>query len=371
MLDATRLRDLRIVQAGGPARPKKRQGVLSTEGDVGVQRIVVILTATGVVWCMCLARAAAQVSIPGGVAGAGATAAAVPGGAAAAPPKTIWSFLGLSGKGKGQCRLKLCRSPVGQLLNNLLRPLSAMTGGIVPALCPPVPPVPPGGPGSAPDAGSAAAAIAADQKAAKERRAAVKFLANVDCQYWPEAEAALVAALRADKNECVRWEAAVSLSKGCCCTPTVRSALAIAAEGSDRDGNPAEKSWRVRQAAAQALARCEVLEPEPPAAARPERPMRPESPPPAAVAARRTRLALGVDAPPTYDIGTVDLAPVPTDGADATIIRVSHDEPARPAATPSTPGNNANRREERPPSASIRRGLIPRLIDSLRGSSSP
>jgi hypothetical protein len=336
-----------------------------------VQRIVLLLLATGAAGGLA-AEAAGQAGFSAGSVAAppaASAAAAAPASAAPAAPKTIWSFLGL-GKGKGQCRLKLCRSPFGQLLNNLLRPASAMTGGILPTLCPPVPPVPPGTPDAAPDASSAAAAVAADQKAAKERRAAVKFLANVDCQYWPEAEAALIAALRADKNECVRWEAALSLSTGCCCTAKVREALAIATDGSDRDGNPAEKSWRVRDTAARALARCEMFEPEPPAAARPERPMRPESPPPAAVAARHARPTLRVAVLPAQGIETVDLALIPTDGAGA-IVPVRHDQPDAGASSPTAPitGNKTeNRGEERRPTSTDRRGLIPRLISSFRSS---
>jgi hypothetical protein len=34
--------------------------------------------------------------------------------------------------------------------------------------------------------------------------AAIEYLATVDCRYYPEAEAGLIAGLRAEKNECVR-----------------------------------------------------------------------------------------------------------------------------------------------------------------------
>src|SRR5262249_5300074 len=63
-------------------------------------------------------------------------------------------------------------------------------------------------------------------------------------------------ALRADRNECVRYEAALSLGRGCCCTKNVLAALSITVSGSDRDGNPSENSERVRAAAQFALDHC-------------------------------------------------------------------------------------------------------------------
>src|SRR2546425_250805 len=72
---------------------------------------------------------------------------------------------------------------------------------------------------------AAAAKIRADEAGAKARRTAVKYLATVDCHYYPEAEAALIAALRADRNECVRLEAALALGGGCCCTRNAAQAL--------------------------------------------------------------------------------------------------------------------------------------------------
>ena len=52
----------------------------------------------------------------------------------------------------------------------------------------------------------------------------------------------LIAALRADTNECVRWEAAHAFANGCCCTKKTVEALTITVQASNRDGNPSEDS---------------------------------------------------------------------------------------------------------------------------------
>src|SRR5947209_3506050 len=84
----------------------------------------------------------------------------------------------------------------------------------------------------------------------------MRYLGTVDCHYWPEAESALIKGLRTDKNECVRWEAALSLGRGCCCTRKTMEALRIAASGSEIDGNPAELSQRVKALAVKSLNHC-------------------------------------------------------------------------------------------------------------------
>ncbi len=89
-----------------------------------------------------------------------------------------------------------------------------------------------------------------------ERIAAVKYLGTLDCRYLPDAEAALIAALRADGQEAVRFEAATVRARGGCCTPKVMETLVVTISGSERDGHPAEKSPRVRLAAARALEKC-------------------------------------------------------------------------------------------------------------------
>jgi len=60
-----------------------------------------------------------------------------------------------------------------------------------------------------------AAKVEQEQKQAKVRVAAVKYLGTVQCHYYPEAEAALIASLRADRSECVRLAAAQALASGC------------------------------------------------------------------------------------------------------------------------------------------------------------
>src|SRR5439155_15241749 len=77
---------------------------------------------------------------------------------------------------------------------------------------------------------------------------------------------ALILALRKDANECVRWEAAMALGNGCCCTRATIEALTISVYGVDKDkftvaGNfrddaPVETSERVKAAAIMALQHC-------------------------------------------------------------------------------------------------------------------
>jgi hypothetical protein len=100
---------------------------------------------------------------------------------------------------------------------------------------------------------SAAARIKIDEEQERVRRAAVKYLATVDCHYYPEAETCLIGALRADHSESVRFEAALALSQSRSLSPRMLEALNLSALGLDLDGNPAETSERVRAAACQAI----------------------------------------------------------------------------------------------------------------------
>lgn len=100
-----------------------------------------------------------------------------------------------------------------------------------------------------------AAKIKIEESQAKARCAAVKYLGTVDFHYYPEAETGLVSALRADRSESVRYEAALALGQLRSMTPRVMEALNVAALGVDTDGNPGESSERVRTAARQALER--------------------------------------------------------------------------------------------------------------------
>jgi hypothetical protein len=107
-----------------------------------------------------------------------------------------------------------------------------------------------------PDAGpiDAIAKVRADRLGAKRRKEAVEAMRDVDCNYWPEAEDALVAALRTDRNEAVRYTAARTLASGKCGTKKTIEALSVCTSGSDRDGAPGEVSQAVRAAAAKSLA---------------------------------------------------------------------------------------------------------------------
>jgi len=184
-----------------------------------------------------------------GTGGAGASAAAAA-GAAGAAPKGFFARMCDTVK---ECKRKICATPAGALLNNATKPLTAMTGGIIPPFCPELP--------SAddlqkPGVAGAADAIKKDALEAKMRRDKVRYLGTVDCRYYPDAVNALVAALRTDGSECVRYEAALALGRGCCCNEKTIKALDYTVSGSDKDGNPAERSVRVRCAAAVALERC-------------------------------------------------------------------------------------------------------------------
>jgi hypothetical protein len=194
---------------------------------------------------------AAPAAVP---AAAPVAAAPVAGVAPAAAPSSIWSFFCMTPDQKAACRQKLCSCALGQLINNGLTPASTMTGGIIPTLCPAVSPADLAKP--ADSAEGAAARIKADEADAKARRAAVRLLGLQDCHYWPEAQLALINSLRADRNECVRMEAALAFNNGCCCSKAVIKALVICVSGSEEDGNPSECSPRVRALAEAALQHC-------------------------------------------------------------------------------------------------------------------
>lgn len=183
------------------------------------------------------------------------TAAAVPAATPAGP--NLWSFFCMPPEIKAACRAKLekcCQTPFGQMLNNSVKPVSALSGGIFPTPCPEVRITDLAKP--ADSAEGAASRIKQDEANAKARRAAVRYLGTVDCHYWPEAQDALINSLRADRNECVRLEAALALGNGCCCNQATIEALRISVSGSQEDGNPSENSERVKAAAYVALHHC-------------------------------------------------------------------------------------------------------------------
>ncbi|HTU23532.1 MAG TPA: hypothetical protein VMG10_36185 [Gemmataceae bacterium] len=208
----------------------------------------------GVPWA---AWAQVPVPLPAGPVAAPALVPAAPAApVAAAPQKNLWTFLCLTPQQKAQCKSRFCGSQLGQLINNSLAPPSVLTGGVIPQCCP----GPVGDPANLlkppTSALGAAGRIQADTAAAAARRAAVRYLSTVDCNYWPEARAALIASLRADRNECVRLEAALALQRGCCCNKDTIKALVLTVSGGRDDDNPAEDSPRVRAAATAALEHC-------------------------------------------------------------------------------------------------------------------
>ncbi len=197
------------------------------------------------------------------------TAPPIPTAIPAAAPAAPTGFIGKCTScvsSIGGCFKGCCNTPLGKLINGAFQPLEMATGGVIPAPCPgPNDPSKHGAGAGGSSAGGppgpqqAAQAIKKDQAQAKARAEAVKYLATVPCHYYPEAEAALIQALRTDRSECVRWEAAHALAQGCCCTKKTIEALKIVASGSQKDGNPSEKSFRVKVEALNALEHCLVM----------------------------------------------------------------------------------------------------------------
>lgn len=216
--------------------------------------------------------------------GTSASAQAIsPAGAVApAPQKTIWGFFGLSRgnlqsfqTGLASCRSKLGQTQLGSILGNTLKPVTLFSGGLIGGpKSPGTSTTPPGGPAAAPGAAPAApgsagppisgpkgaqaasAKIQQYQADSKATIASIEYLATVDCHYWPEAEKALIDALRSNRVECVRLAAARAFEGGCCCSKRTIEALRIVVDGTEDDGNPSETSPRVRSTAFRALQRC-------------------------------------------------------------------------------------------------------------------
>jgi hypothetical protein len=158
------------------------------------------------------------------------------------------------------CKPKPSHPILGQIARAMMTPIRAAAGHLLPP-CPVEVPTKQEVARMIVDGGYSPAEITAakiriDEVQAKARRAAVKYLGTVDCHYYPEAEVGLIAALRADRAETVRYEAAVALGNCRGLTEKMLESLNIAALGVELDGNPAETSDRVRGAAHAALYRC-------------------------------------------------------------------------------------------------------------------
>ncbi|HVS37879.1 MAG TPA: HEAT repeat domain-containing protein [Gemmataceae bacterium] len=212
------------------------------------------LYCSGLALAAGLAPAAWAQALPGAPTAPPAVAPAAAPAAPAAPQGNIWTKLCPTPEQKAACKAKICASPLGQLLNNMLMPAGAMTGGIIGPCCPLINPADLAKP---PDSVQGAAAqLQKDEAEAAARRAAIRYMAGADCHYWPEVTGALIGALRSDRNECVRLEAALALGRGCCCNRATMKALALTVSGGTEDGNPAEDSDRVKAAAMAALNHC-------------------------------------------------------------------------------------------------------------------
>lgn len=202
----------------------------------------------------------------------------------AAAPCNLWSFLLPTPAQRQSLCNCICASPMGQMANNMLKPVSLFSGGLVPGICPGPDKANPADLAKPADSAEGAAArIKQSEADAKARRAAIRYLGTVDCRRFPEAEAAIINALLTDTNECVRLEAALALGSGCCCTPaTIKALMQVISCGEGTDNDPPERSQRVKCAAAQALERClaRCSDDQCGAVFRPESPLPPEQPAP-------------------------------------------------------------------------------------------
>jgi hypothetical protein len=140
------------------------------------------------------------------------------------------------------------------MLTSAMGPLSLLSGGLIQSPCAAAY-IQAGLEQPADSAIGAAARIKQDEAAVAARRAAIRYLGTVDCSRWPEAKQALIDGLLKDRSECVRFEAACALQKGCCCNKEIVEALTKCVTGTS---DPPENSERVKSAAVAALAHCVV-----------------------------------------------------------------------------------------------------------------
>ena len=214
----------------------------------------------------------------GGAAGAaGAVGAGATAGAGGTGGMNLWSFLCPTADQLQKLRKKFCSCALGQTINAALVPMETYTGGLIHAgLCPPKEQANPADLAKPADSAEGAAArIKAKEAQCAAKAEAVRYLATVNCDYYPEAEKALIASLRTDECECVRLEAARALATGCCCTKATIAALVLTVNADTKDGGPPECSERVRAMALIALNKCVQCYREP----APRQPERPDSPP--------------------------------------------------------------------------------------------
>jgi len=98
-----------------------------------------------------------------GAAGAGNGGAVGGGAAPATGGGNIWNFFGINKTCLGNLKVRLCKSNIGLMMGNMLKPASVMSGGLLPQCCPRVlqddtlAKAPKGGPDAPSDAEVAAA----------------------------------------------------------------------------------------------------------------------------------------------------------------------------------------------------------------------
>lgn len=278
------------------------------------------------------------------LAGFGATVLAQVPAAPAVPAQAsgIVGLVQMAAAAAKKCKAKLCSCPLGQMITNAGKPLNTALGGLLcPPCCPPVNQDDLKKPSTLPD--GACAKIMQEELDMPKRRKAIQCLARADCHWWPEAEAALIAGLRADRNECVRLEAAKALANGCCCTRRTIEALLIVVTSSKKDGNPSENSERVKAMALMALQHClltyvEEDEPKPPEV--PKTPAPPKVPPPPPTAAAEWE---GLPLPNMAYYDNLDRAPASeTIAAAKKALEVANAAPPKTNAKVAGPSGNRN-----------------------------
>ena len=143
---------------------------------------------------------------------------------------------------------KICNGPLGTLLKNALGPLSALDWG---------PRSQWRGTGQAGyecrRVGWRCRKDQAGPGGSQKTGGSRPFLGTIDCHWYPEAEAGLVAVCGSIGANVSAGRRRAGLARGCCCTKTTMEALAVCVSGSERDGNPAENSLRVQLVAFEAL----------------------------------------------------------------------------------------------------------------------
>jgi hypothetical protein len=143
----------------------------------------------------------------------------------------------------------------------------------------------------------------------------------------------LIRALRADRDEAVRCQAASALARGRCCTKEALAALTLAVTGEATDGNPPETSARVKAAAAHALELCAVgYWPHIPAAA-----PRDAAPEPAGAAPGQSPAGVSLASYYTHEVARESMARVVQDAGRALASRVGAPRGPRPTASAGRP----------------------------------